>query len=141
MAANDGYGGGPQNITIAMWYTPAESRGVGVSPLHDPHNFHQINVLLGTRSNRYALSAISSRFNHHHGRTSSFLSSVIQPLHRLCPTPPPTPPLISSISAIPRCPRFAVFGLPMNTSLSVPMLPSISSPSSSATSLKASVPS
>lgn len=66
---------GVMNVTIAMWYTPAESRGVGVSPNHDPHhNTQRINVSSGSRSYRYAVSAISRHFDRHHGRMS-FLSS------------------------------------------------------------------
>jgi hypothetical protein len=69
-----------QNVTIAMWYTPVESRGVGVSswpPILT--NTQQIIVFLGARSHRYVIPAIGHHFDHHHGRTF-FLSICVEPL-------------------------------------------------------------
>ncbi|SRR5258706_5432679 len=74
-AALMAYNNAATNVTIAMWYTPAESRGVGVSPnRHSSQYTQRINISSGARSYRNVVSAISHRFDHHHGRTS-FLSS------------------------------------------------------------------
>ena len=45
-AALMGYDNPVTNVTIAMWYTPAESRGVGVSPIHHSSQYAANNSIL-----------------------------------------------------------------------------------------------